>query len=275
MIIGSISTIPGRVDSLIVILDRLLNSTIYPDILLITVADYYPRMNKFYSSEEMVKLLSYISSYKINTKIVYQDIDIGPIVKLKSGLDYLNKLYQEQSDGNKEIFNQNDVIIIIDDDSGLYEKTIELLSNSYKKYGDAIYGIMGKIGKEVYIHGEFVKEDYKNVDLLGGYRGVLYPVHLLTQKTNKNLSFINWIDMFIKEHKKKNLVAMHDDDIFYYWAKYNNYERRVVKVECNIPNTIFYNPITNTNGIFNDENCNSSLQLIENILKDNKLEYLI
>ena len=270
MIICSISTIPGRLESLITILSRLLNSTIYPDIIIITIANYYPRLNKTYSSDEMSKLLSYLQTYKINTKITYQDIDIGPVVKIKSALEYWNNL--KLSNYEKE-----DVIIILDDDSGLYEKSIELLTDSYIKYGDAIYGIMGKIGNDTYVHGEFVstiespdgtKKDYANVDLLGGYRGVLYPIHLLnknnTSKATK-ITFFDWINMFVKYHKKKNLVAMHDDDIFYYWAKYNNIERRVVKVPCDIPNFIYYNPISNTNGIFSDKDCNIALEMIKEI----------
>ena len=273
MIVCSISTIPDRLESLIIILKRLLDSTKCPDIIIITIANYYPRLKKFYSSDEMSKLLSFLSTYPINSKIVYQDIDIGPIVKIKSALEYWINLKEDKNE-------KEDVIIIVDDDSGLYEKSIELLTESYTNNGDAIYGIMGKRGKEIYIHGEFIKDtDFVNVDLLGGYRGVLYPIHLLlhskgTEK-GKGISFNDWIQLFLKEHKAQKLVAMHDDDIFYYWAKYNNIERRVVKVPCDIPNFIYYNPIQNKNGIFDDKDCNKSLDIIEKVLRDNKLEYLI
>lgn len=285
MIVCSISTIPGRLESLITILTRLLESTIYPDIIIITIANYYPRLNKFYSSDEMSKLLSYLQTYKINTKITYQDVDIGPVVKIKSALEYWNNLKKSSED---DINEKEDVIIILDDDSGLYEKSIELLTDAYIKHGDGVYGIMGKIGNDTYVHGEFlssVGKEYTNVDLLGGYRGVLYPIHLLKKndtgttspatKSSKKITFFEWIDMFIKYHKKKNLIAMHDDDIFYYWAKYNNIERRVVKVPCDIPNFIYYNPINNTNGIFNDKDCNIALDMIKETLKENKLEHLI
>lgn len=268
MIVCSISTIPDRLESLTTILTRLLKSTKYPDIIIITIANYYPRLNKFYSSDEMSKLLSFLSTYPINSKIVYQDFDIGPVVKIKSALDYWINLKDDKNE-------KEDVIIIIDDDSGLYEKSIELLTESYINNGDAIYGIMGKIGKDIYVHGEFIKHDreYESVDLLGGYRGVLYPIHLLLKK--KEIMFNDWLDIFVKEHKKRKLIAMHDDDIFYYWAKYNKIERRVVKVPCDIPNFIYYNPIKNKNGIFDDIDCNVSLEIIEKVLKDNKLEYLI
>ena len=167
-----------------------------PDIIIITIANYYPRLNKFYSSDEMSKLLSFLSTYPINSKIVYQDLDIGPVVKIKSALDYWTKLKDDTPKGNRN--EKEDVIIIVDDDSGLYEKSIELLTESYINNGDAIYGIMGKIGKDIYVHGEFVKDgEYRSVDLLGGYRGVLYPIHLLLKK--KELMFNDWLDMFLKD----------------------------------------------------------------------------
>jgi hypothetical protein len=165
MIICSISTIPGRFNSLLIVLNSLIDQTVKPDLIVITISKYYPRSGKSYPEDDLKQLKNLESTFSIPVKIIEREKDIGPTVKLISPL------------GELELCD-DDLIIIADDDNVLYKETIRLLVEGYKKYGTAVYGIMGKIGEHIYVHGEKVKSDYQCVELLGGYRGVLYPVKI-------------------------------------------------------------------------------------------------
>jgi hypothetical protein len=172
--------------------------------------------------------------------------------------------------------------MIFDDDSVLYEHAIDLCWNTWKSNGDAVYGLMGVIENEgdntdappkpQFVHGEFLMNvGYYSVDVLGGYRGVLYPLHLLFQAScsslfsttlEKRYDLAEWVNFFVEEHHDHNLLAMHDDHIFAYYCKYHNLDRRVVFIP-NAQGNLFYEPIGNTDGIFNDTNSEKSYQLVQ------------
>ena len=257
MIITSIVTIPNRLESLFIVLDSLLNQSIIPDFLYVSLCNYYPRSNKYFSNEEKVKLSLFLSNFKIPNKIIEYDTDIGPLLKLVTPLkNHLN-------------IDNDSFIFTIDDDTPLYEKTLECLLLSYSKNKDAIYGFSG-VRENNFIHSEFLPEnfDYFVVDVLGGYRGILYATHLI----NKN-DFFEWINMFINFSKKYNLIPMHDDHIFSYYFKYKNISRRV----SNNPfsKKFIYTPIDNNDGIFNDKNAGLSYEILKNTLIENKLEWVL
>jgi hypothetical protein len=258
MIICSISTIPGRFNSLLIVLNSIIDQTVKPDLIVITISKYYPRSGKSYPEDDLKQLKNLESTFSIPVKIIEREKDIGPTVKLISPL------------GELELCD-DDLIIIADDDNVLYKETIRLLVEGYKKYGTAVYGIMGKIGEHIYVHGEKVKSDYQCVELLGGYRGVLYPVKIF--KTRQE--FLSFVCKFIEENKKKGLIAMHDDEIFSYYAEYENIERRVVSIPGN-GNVLHYHPIQNDDGIFNDNRCYESLKIVKEVYeglkrKDSKI----
>jgi len=124
-----------------------------------------------------------------------------------------------------------------------------------------VYGIMGVIerdGKPMFVHGEFVQNNYVCVEVLGGYRGVLYPVQLIQEGLKE------WVDTFIIEHEKRDLIAMHDDHIFSYYCQKNKIEMRVIHIP-NANGRLFYQPISNQDGIFNDNNSEISYKLIQQI----------
>ena len=98
---------------------------------------------------------------------------------------------------------------------------------------------------EFFYHGEqVIGFDAAKIDMLGGYRGVLYPVRKIREDIER------WIDIFVKEHEKDGTLAMHDDHIFTYYLKHKNIDRRIVKIPVNYPSECKYKHIHNTDGIF-------------------------
>ena len=259
MIILSISTIPDRLSHILEILNRLKRQTMFPDKIYISIANFYPRLNKTYSQDDLNTLENYIQNYPVKIEILRQDEDIGPCIKLLGPIDYCTN---------------DDVIIICDDDSGLNDRGIELLYNEYLKNKNFRYGFMG-IYKNQFLHGENIRHDfglmnnYFDVQDLGGYRGILYPVFLLDKQELKE-----WVDMFVQEHKKYNLVAMHDDHIFNYYCKYKNISSRVVKIP-NVVDKLFYDPIKTENGIFQDALCTKTFNITTNLIKNKGLGHLL
>lgn len=268
MYIGSVSTIPGRLSSLLNVLGRFKEQTTKPDILLVTIAKYYPRLDKEYPKEDVKVLETFLESYPIKSEIMYVDVDIGPSVKLTVPLQYLN--------GLKSIPTKEDVIIIFDDDSIFYERGVELLIETYNRDQNAVYGLMGVIengdpSKPQFVHGEYVYDGYVGVDVLGGYRGVLYPVHLLVndclhENETDKLDLIHWVDMFVEAHRAKGLIAMHDDHIFSHYCTYRQIPKRVIRIP-DANGRLFYEPIGNTDGIFADRNSEISYKMIHDIVE--------
>jgi hypothetical protein len=66
---------------------------------------------------------------------------------------------------------------------------------------------------------------------------------------------------------------MHDDHIFSYYFKYKRIPRRVSNSPFN--KEFKYTPISNTDGIFNDENTNKSFEIIKETLFENKLDWVV
>jgi hypothetical protein len=147
---------------------------------------------------------------------------------------------------------------------------IKDMMNSYKKNPGAIYGIMG-LRNGNYMHIERVPTDYDYfvVDILGGYRGVLYNVGLIDRE-----KFYKFFDEIEALHRKANLIAMHDDFIFAYFFKMQRIERRVASSGKISPN-IHYLPIPNSDGITVDPNGGKSLDILHQYLKENELSWVI
>lgn len=269
MYICSISTIPGRLSSLINVLDRFKDQTVKPDLLFITIAKYYPRLKKEYPQEDLKQLETYLETYPVPNQIMYVDMDIGPSVKLTVPLQYLTSRSVSMPTTGYE----KDAIIIFDDDSVFYERGVELLMAAHEKDPNAVYGLMGVIEngdptKPQFVHGEFVYSDYMDVDVMGGYRGVLYPVHVLCNKNSHDdskLDMMHWVNLFIEDHKSQDMIAMHDDHIFAYYCSYRNIPKRVIHVPDG-NGRLFYEPIGNTDGIFADKNSEISYKRVQDIV---------
>ena len=254
MIISSVITVPDRTDDFIKTLDELLLSTIIPDFLYVSISRFYPRLNKSINESDIEKISEKLKNYPIKNRIVFYDQDIGPCLKLLTPL----KEHNLQSD---------DQILIFDDDNGLFPTAIECLKNIHDKCGsDSVYGIMG-VKNGQFVHGEFVDGDYHTVDLLGGYRSILYPANILNYE-----ELYNWVNMFIDGYKIHDMIAMHDDHIFSYFLKSKNIESRVVNVYPRYEGwKINYWPKNNSNGIFQYDRVQESIEVLDEVLKNNNI----
>lgn len=276
MIIASVSTIPGRIDGLLRVLSWIPQQTQRPDILLITISDFYPRMKKAYPIDDRQRLETFLSTFSIPSRIMVHDVDIGPAVKLLSAIRFI------EEDVSLLSRVEDHEIFIFDDDSIPYPRAIQLLRSMYKRYEQylphAVYGLMGANDQHLdhrpkFLHGEYIiSGDYLPVDIMGGYRGVLYPAHLLFGKEDahnpKNYPGLkDWIQPFLQEHRKENLIAMHDDHMFAYYCRSRGIELRVIRLEGSNGN-LFYEPIDNQDGIFNDAYSEESYKILHRVLRE-------
>jgi len=256
MIIASICSIPDRLNSLITVLENLKSQTVKPDILYISISKYYPRSKKLYSEESFFSLKSYLDTYTINNKLIIYENDIGPTLKLITPLRFHK-------------YDPEDFIFTFDDDTPLYERTIETLLLAHNKDRNAVYALSGA-RQNKFFHGEMLPEDYSyfEIDIIGGYRGVLYPVYLI-DKT----ALFKWIDMFVDTCTKNKSIPMHDDHIFSYYFKHQNIPRRV----SNSPfsKQFNYTTIPNEDGIFKDENTMKNMEVINNTLYEKELHWVV
>jgi hypothetical protein len=236
MIICSICTIPGRIDSLLDVLNHLEKQTIRVDRVMITICKEYPRLEKQYDVNDLKRLEEYIVEYSLPTSIIQVEEDLGPCLKLHTPLKYMDHLTEE------------DFIFCLDDDCCLiHDGSIQTLLEAYTSYGKAVYGFMGVIEisspkQTIFIHAETIENGFAKVTGVGGYRGVLYNAGLLD-------NMIEWIDYFVDKHKGTDLLCMHSDHIFSYYMRLYHYEERVVSLYNtqqyylhNLPDSIFSDP---------------------------------
>lgn len=281
MIIASVSTIPGRVDGLFRVLSALPRQTRRPDRLIVTVSKFYPRMGKAYPDDDKQRITTFLESYPIPAFLMEPEVDVGPVVKLTSVVRYM------QNEGlDKEAHRHQ--IYIFDDDSVPFPPAIEMLSGTHERFRQhheplAVYGLMGANDERVedgsprpeptFVHGEFIMNgDYYPVDILGGYRGILYPAEVLfpvpdaTPGTPESVGLMQWVQPFLEAHAKENLIAMHDDHIFAYYCRYRGVPHRVIRIP-GAEGMIFYEPIENKDGIFNDDRSGRSYELFHEVLR--------
>lgn len=265
MRIASVSTIPGRLSSLLRVLERFQHQTLRPDLLIVIIAKEYPRLGLSYPDADRNTLETYLQTYPIPNIVMTTDVDIGPSVKLVVPLQHITS--------QQRAIDNDDVILIFDDDSVVYEKALELLWEAHRQNSNAVYGLMGVIEHGTstapqFVHGEFLPREMgaMNVDVLGGYRTVLYPVHLLLSNNPRpphtnQMTLIEWVNLHVQKHQEKGLVAMHDDHIFAYYCRYRGIPTQVIHIPS--PHgRLFYEPIDNTDGIFADANSHASYELI-------------
>ncbi len=257
MIIASICSIPDRLNSLITVLDKLKIQSLKPDILYVTISKYYPRSKKLYDENHFSILRTYLDEYDIPNKLIVYENDIGPTLKLITPLRF------------HKFTSQDDFIFIFDDDTPLYERTIETLLLAHEKNQNAVYALSGA-RQNRFFHAELLPEnyDYFEIDVTGGYRGVLYPIKLINKK-----ELFEWIDMFVDSCSKNNTIPMHDDHIFSYYFKHKNIPRRVSNSPFSKQFT--YTTIPNEDGIFKDENTFKNIELINNTLYKKKLNWVV
>lgn len=167
MIIVSLTTLPGRLDTLEPLLQNLSSQSHLPDKIVLYLPSVYKRFPAC-----VVTVPAFFSKYH-NVEI-HRCCDSGPITKLLPAL--------------KEFTGSSDVIITVDDDVLLERHAIEELLSAHQTFSQEEYppvlGFMGVDNGQFY-HAEVLQYTppvsqtrmFKEITNggLGGYRGVLYP----------------------------------------------------------------------------------------------------
>jgi hypothetical protein len=154
----SLTTIPNRVDQVHHIIDMLLKQSYKPDLICLYVSfDEIP--------EKLRDLSRQNSVFKIK-KVK----DLGPGTKWYYSLK-----------------DNYDIVVFLDDDVFIHNNLIEELIEYHTKYSSDNLGFIGTI-KNSFVHNEYLENcDKYNVELLGGYRGVLIPWHRYTSYQKESL----------------------------------------------------------------------------------------
>lgn len=217
-IIISIATIPTRIEGLPYLVDNLMNSTVKPDKILFHLPTKYklfPNSKNHinYIKEKLSKYISdkivYINEIKNNDKDIF---DYGPCNKWLGIYDFF---YIE-----KDIFDENFVVIVLDDDILYYNNTLEILlnkSNEYNRHVITGYHSYSKFKENNYLT---VNINNNRIPLLKGVNGTLLPKHFFCNILNPSFKYI--VNNGIKDIS--NDIVFQDDNIIttlVYNYKYN------------------------------------------------------
>jgi len=242
MIVASVVTIPGRIELLLEALNTILVSTQRPDFLYVSVAKWYPRLNKSLSKEDLDFLEAYLLFYEIPNKVITYEEDIGPLMKFLTPLE------------NHQLTNQ-DHILIFDDDVGMFQDGIRILKECADLCGwSAGYGFIGVgFGSTWFLHGEYIQGgEYFPIKLIGGYRGCLYPVAAFDIEHLK--SYFWWI---IQEFKNRETIPLHDDHIISAYCLKHNIPLRLANIKQKLGDPpgseLYYNAKETSNGIMQSQ----------------------
>lgn len=189
----SFTSLPSRLSYVQHVVENILEHQTYKNIQLTL---YIPRSVKrtgqtYILNEDIMRLLI---KYK-NFHIKFCEVDYGPATKIIPSL-----LEHTQDD---------DILICVDDDILLEKHAIEELVDSYNAFDDSLLGFMGTWkNQHLFLHSELIYCNTK-VDLLGGYRSILFPRHLIKEQ------FFREYDELMKLHEPHNIPVL-DDDMFYH-----------------------------------------------------------
>lgn len=194
-IIVSLTTIPSRIDKVILVISRMMNQTILPDKIILCL-DKTKQEDIVFSEE-----LSFLIKKGLEIKWVE---DVGPHTKY---------LYATQK-------YSNDIVITVDDDIIYSRKIIEVLLNSYKRYPKAISANIvtrfiikkGKVQASSQWLQQFkygIGDDYS---IAYGVGGVLYPPNVLPKETF-DIEKIKRVSKFQDDLWLKAIELKHEIDV--------------------------------------------------------------
>ena len=229
----SLTTIPSRSNNLLFTINSILNQTIIPKKIFITISKNNIR-------EKNLK-------YNIHNKI--KNHPLIQIIEIEEDNGPINKLYG----GIINCKNNDDIFVTVDDDSIYHRFMLENLYNSMIKYKHKAIGTIGRINYNQKIFGYSSFTDIK-VKMLEGYGGVGYRKNFFTLR-----------DIDTKELQKE--VIFNDDIYISYILKNKNID--LILVPSQVKEPLSYTLFTrNTNPLWiqNEDNklfnkCLQTLQL--------------
>jgi hypothetical protein len=168
-IIGTVSTIPSRIDKIIPTLKSVLDQDVKVDHIEINVPVYCDRLKTSYSIPKELRTLTDLQ--------IYRTSDYGPITKVAP--TFFRHLHE-------------DVYIFSFDDDIIYAKNhLTLMLNDFGQFDDKVIARHGGMFTDKGITPYF---GTLKVDYIEGYGGVLYPMKLI------DTSFIDYLFNVLK-HK--------------------------------------------------------------------------
>lgn len=262
MIIASVVTIPDRISLLVEALNSIIESTLRPDFVYVSISKFYPRLQQSISTNDLQILQDYLSQFEIPNKLVVYDQDIGPVMK------FLTPLTDHE-------LTPQDHVLIFDDDVGMFKDGIRVLKQCADTCGwDAGYGLIG-VGFESkwYLHGEYIQSgDYFPIKLIGGYRGCLYPVAAFNLEHLKEYFF--WI---VNEFKNLGTIPLHDDHIISAYCLKNNIPLRLANIKEKLGDPpgseLYYKAKETSNGIMQSPDKDQNWALLFNILRQREIVF--
>jgi hypothetical protein len=147
MIIGSVTTISGRLESLIQVLNSINEGLVKPDLILIGISNFYSRLGDEY--HERSELMEFLNNYEIKVEIINTEIDVGPLRKILNAYDYFQK---------NDLSNDDNLLWTFDDDVIVSKNTLENLL-CYKNSTTNVLCRMGVLfgDPNQFIHCEYVE----------------------------------------------------------------------------------------------------------------------
>jgi len=173
-LVVSFTTIPSRIDRIRPMVDSILAQTVKPDRLVLWLPTRCGKENVEYVIPNWMRSLSF--------EIANCGCDYGPATKL------IPSLLSEPSPETR--------IVTLDDDVAYEKHALEELSLSSIGYPDRALGFMGCTSGPTYVHAESVT-GFVDVDVLGGYRGVIYRRALFDGSIFRDLATLMENGLFV------------------------------------------------------------------------------
>lgn len=200
-VIISFTTTPFRLPLLEPVIKNICENFVEkPDKLILYVPPIFKRTNEPYVVPEDISKLQ--EKYPI-FEIHHVEEDKGPVTKIYYAL--------------KDFCQPTDILISIDDDA-IYERHfVQEFLDGHQKQPKSMLGFMGIDKDHKFIHAEFVQvpdpmRQFRDVEVLGGFRGILYARNLIQD------DFFEHADKLNQKHLEIQNTAMLEDDT--YIAKY-------------------------------------------------------
>ncbi|MDC0141995.1 glycosyltransferase family 2 protein [bacterium] len=194
------TSIPPRAHQLPNVINSILNNTVKPDKIIITLCNKYNRFDGSYN-------MSYLTEFKDNDiiKINFIEKDLGSVTKLIGSLD---KLLTED--------NIDDIYLLTADDDLPYSKNwIKNFVRRLKSEPNTVWYGFGQ----------------KQAHSVKGGIFTAFNADGITYKLNKLHTFKNYCDLLISDNKK---WALHDDMCFSSWFKLNNIKMKKIREKSRI-----------------------------------------
>jgi hypothetical protein len=163
----SMTTIPSRLPLLSTVLEHILSQSCSDFDLRLYLPEFCERTHERY------ELPNYLTEYGHKLKICTTSRDYGPATKLLGPLETIEAKPGEERGS----------VITIDDDVLLEPHAIEELATARARYPREVLGFMG-VSAGHFIHAETLAANglcERTVGVLGGYRGILYPLDVVDQ----------------------------------------------------------------------------------------------